>query len=92
METVKVENESMTSYKCRVEVFDDIIRVKEALAKNNIATFDIKVDRHEFWDPEWTFKCNASLHVLRSIFKSVMDAHVMRETLEKEEDYTGVRK
>lgn len=85
------------SYTCRAELNCDIPRVKKAMDMRGITYRNIDVRKGLFNGiilpgGAWTFLSKSSLEELLDVMNSVTDAHVMVQTLEKTEDYTGERK
>ena len=86
-----------TQYTCRAELNCDIPSVKKAMEKHGIEYIDVNIKKGTFLGKpfpggRWTFSSTSSLDELLCLMNRVPNAHVMVETLEKTEDYTGERK
>ncbi len=79
----------MKSFKFRSECFHDILELMK-LHGEHIGK--ISIQRHEsFPDCECTLSSNLDRGELLEKMRDVTDGHVMVETLEEEENYTGIR-
>ena len=82
----------MTAYRLRAECSDDVVRLMNALRASGVHT-DMRVMKDvALPDVTATFKCDLSLDALRGIIATIDDGHVMHETVERAERYTGERR
>lgn len=90
---------TMTDYMCRAEFPPDVDKVRQAFVDAGVKIEkDIVTQGGPFPGPFpdrlWEFSVSSShtLDDLVKIAKTLEDVHVMWQTLERKENYTGVRK
>ncbi len=74
-------------YKFRAECVQDVDNLKERLP----GRYDVQF-MEGFPDVEVRLSTNLNLNEVLKVMETVPDGHVMLETVEHEEEYTGVRK
>jgi dTDP-glucose pyrophosphorylase len=89
-----------TTYKLRAECENDITRFQQAMIKNNKTITKVSME-HQILDMgacsfplpdvDFVFTSEHSLQEIKAVLKTVVDGHVMGETVAKLEDYTGER-
>lgn len=82
----------LQSYKCRFELTGDMDEAIRVLENNNIDIIEIRRGTNPFNDDEWEFMSFAPLNKLIEVLKKGMDLHIIYESLELKENYTGERK
>ena len=92
------------TYKCRAECSTDIARVMKAIGSSKIQTDKLEklmlsgkytASGEDIFcgEMEWTFTINKNLKTLKKfIRKNTEDTHIILDTIELVENYTGVRK
>lgn len=79
------------SYKFRAECISDVIRLMKRIINHDPIEF-ISIEKMECGtDVVCTLSCGLSLEGIRLAMERVRDSHVMIETLETAENYTGNR-
>lgn len=78
----------LKKYKLRAECLDDLIKLDEKQKNLQFVDIDFK---EGFPDCELTFKSELRIDELKHILMTIEDGHVMVETLQLEENYTGER-
>lgn len=77
----------MPVYKCRAELHSDINEVISKCVLNNIYIYT-----HSIHDVEWVFETDdLELNELIEFIKDIPDTHILYQTLQLEEEYTGER-
>jgi len=83
---VKKWIEESITYKARFEVDDDFFRFWKAA---ELRQYEIVVD--EVLNSEVTFRTNVTLRALQSLMDSIPDCHVLAQTVQPIDRYTGER-
>ena len=78
-------------YKFRSECISDIMDFL-SLTRGYDIGFTIEFNNQNLPDCECTLETLASLEEIKELFDSMLDSHVMQETLALEEEYTGIRR
>lgn len=79
----------MITYKMRAEALTDVISFMELYP---VLYYDIHIQLFNGMDPEVTFKTVYQKDYILKRMQEIPDAHVMGQTLEPAEKYTGTRK
>jgi hypothetical protein len=89
-----------TTYKLRAECENDITRFQKAMIKNNKTITKVSMEHQTLEmgdvsfplpDVDFVFTSTNSLQEIKAVLKTVVDGHVMEETVAGLEDYTGER-
>jgi len=83
----------MTDYKFRAECFLDVVNLLTELLKiDGIVIGNVQISPDTTLpDCEVSLQCSLSLDELKAITHNVDDGHVMRETMQTADCYTGER-
>lgn len=81
----------MKTYKCRAEVIQDILGIL-SLAPQLFYDFSVKRINNCIPDVEFEFTSTHQKKEIVEYFIQIPDTHVMVDTLELKENYTGERK
>lgn len=81
----------MKTYKCRAEVVQDVLGILY-LAPQLFYDFSVKRMGEYIPDVEFEFTSGYNLNQIAELFFKIPDTHVMIDTLELKENYTGERK
>lgn len=85
-----------TYYKLRAECLHDVVEFVGSLYRIDYTTLDfmvspLVVDGRRLPDVELIFRTELSLNTLKEVLKNQSDSHVMLETINPVELYTGER-
>jgi len=80
------------TFKLRAECFGDMLELQELLYKNtdNKLEFCVEIDKYNL-KIEFQFNCSLCLKKIKSLISTIQDSHVMYETVQPLELYTGRR-
>ena len=78
----------MNKYKLRAECLSDVF---DFLKSTEVISFSINTIMDYASDVELTFFSCFPIFRIKEILDSIPDSHVMRETIEKADNYTGER-
>ena len=94
----KNQHSTMYSYKCRAECSADIDKVKKEMENHSVTFLTTKFEHatipglpFPLPDCEWVFSSPNTLDDIRVIVRTIPDSHVILQTLNLEQDYTGIR-
>jgi hypothetical protein len=81
----------MPVYKCRFELTCDVDEAILMISMNRIKIKTIKRGNCPLNDDEWEFESETSLEELIGAMKDGQDLHVIYQSLQLKDDYTGER-
>jgi hypothetical protein len=81
----------MPVYKCRFELTCDVDEAILMICMNRIQIKTIKRGKCPLTDDEWEFESSASLNEIISAIKEGQDLHIIYQSLQLKDDYTGER-
>jgi len=81
----------MPKYKLRAEGVSDVMELLKIIA-HKMKSFNVKRIDDVIPDVEFEFETEFNIDAIQRIISTIIDGHVMLETVTLLEDYTGIRK